>query len=172
MRRAMAGDPEKWAAHLKRAAANRVLTNISKYNKHEQSIATVVISAKQRCSNPDGTAWENYGGRGIKFRFDSVEHATRWIFVNLGPRPSGKYSIDRIDNNRHYEPGNLRWATTTEQARNKRAYRRTRDGERLRYLLAARPDYTRQGLARYVKNGWTDEHILAMKKPPGGRKRK
>lgn len=79
--------------------------------------------AKDRCTNPRSHAWENYGGRGIKFLFDSFEE---W-FAELGPRPEGVdkngqalYSVDRINNNGHYEPGNVRWATSKEQAINRR----------------------------------------------------
>lgn len=71
--------------------------------------------AKGRCTNPKDAAWCDYGGRGIKFKFSSFDE----FFDHLGPRPFRK-SIDRIDNDGHYEPGNVRWATQTEQARNTR----------------------------------------------------
>lgn len=172
MQRLLREHPLKWKRHLKRAAAIRSKTNVSKYSKAEQVINGVMIGAKQRCTNPNGVAWENYGGRGIEFRFVSIEIATRWVHANLGPKPKGRYSIDRIDNNRHYEPGNLRWATYLEQARNKGRYRRTDEGERLRKLVMIRTDYSEEGLRRYVKLGWTNEQIIGMKKPPGGRKKK
>ena len=71
--------------------------------------------AKLRCQYPHDINYRNYGGRGIEFRFSSFEQ----FFAELGPRPAGK-SLDRIDNDGHYEPGNVKWSTRSEQARNKR----------------------------------------------------
>ena len=75
--------------------------------------------AKDRCTNPNGPEWEHYGGRGIEFRFSSFEE----FFAEVGPKPEPKraYSIDRIDKDGHYEPGNVRWATRKQQNANKRA---------------------------------------------------
>lgn len=172
MQRLMRENPEFWQAHLKGAAARRVETNVSKYNKIEREISLTMIGAKQRCENPNGAEYERYGGRGIRFLFASIEEATRWVAANLGQKPSKHHSIDRIDNMRHYEPGNLRWATATEQNRNKRSYKRTPEGERLRRLATIRTDYSEVGLLRYIKRGWTDEQIISMPKPPSGRKPK
>jgi hypothetical protein len=71
----------------------------------------------QRCTNPENRQWRNYGGRGITV-------CDRWLtFVNfledMGEKPPDR-SLDRIDNERGYEPGNARWATWTEQANNRR----------------------------------------------------
>lgn len=62
--------------------------------------------AKSRCTNSNEDAFPHYGGRGIEFRFNSFEE----FFSELGPKPEPKhkYSVDRIDNDGHYEPGNVR----------------------------------------------------------------
>lgn len=75
-------------------------------------------SMRDRCKNPANHAYKNYGGRGISVcaRWDSFE-----LFVeDLGDKPGPSYSIDRINNDGNYEPGNIRWATPLEQVRNRR----------------------------------------------------
>ena len=73
---------------------------------------------KSRCLNAKQAAYKNYGGRGITV-------CERWLsfknfLADMGPRPSPKHSIDRWPNNDgNYEPSNCRWATATEQARNR-----------------------------------------------------
>jgi hypothetical protein len=74
---------------------------------------------RQRCNNPNDPRYDDYGGRGIG-------HCQPWsIFANfladMGPRPRRK-SLDRIDVNGNYEPGNCRWASVFEQSRNKRCF--------------------------------------------------
>jgi hypothetical protein len=76
------------------------------------------INAKSRCENPDATHYKNYGGRGIAFRFSSFEE----FYKELGNRPSAKHSVERIDVNGNYEPGNVMWADKSRQMRNKRGY--------------------------------------------------
>lgn len=90
---------------------------------------------RARCLNKNSPKYPIYGGRGITI-------CKRWesfmaFYEDMGPRPDPTYSLDRIDVNGNYEPGNVRWASKTIQAQN----RRNRKGiyHRTRYLKNSKP---------------------------------
>lgn len=79
--------------------------------------------AKARCENKAKREHKWYGGRGIQFKFGTPTECAQYIAKALGPRPTPKHSIDRVNNDGHYEKGNLRWATKQEQIDNRRDYK-------------------------------------------------
>jgi hypothetical protein len=77
---------------------------------------------KQITTNPNHKRFKDYGGRGIQMDpawFNDAEAFVTWIETKLGPRPDG-HSLDRINNDGNYEPGNLRWADAKTQNNNRR----------------------------------------------------
>lgn len=75
--------------------------------------------AKNRCTNRNSQDFATYGERGIKFCFPSFQA----FLKEIGHRPSPKHSVNRIDNQGDYAPGNIQWSTATEQSRNRRSNR-------------------------------------------------
>jgi hypothetical protein len=99
---------------------------------------------KERCLNPKSQSYANYGERGITVCQEWL-HDFQAFYDHIGPRPSPKHTLDRIDNNEGYRPGNVRWATWIEQASNRRNNVFVEiDGERMTCSEAVR----RTGLSR------------------------
>lgn len=117
-----------------------------------------------RCHNPKCLDFPEYGGRGITI-------CDRWrdfaaFYADMGPRPTPAHSIDRIDNALGYCPENCRWATPTEQARN-RSYVRllTFQGTTLCLMdWAAKIGIGVSGLHNRLAKGWSLERALTT--PP------
>lgn len=121
--------------------------------------------AIQRCHNPNDTEYHNYGARGIAV---CAEWRGRGGFdrflAHIGSKPSPRHSIDRIDNERGYEPGNVRWATPKEQAANRRRHAPSvlLDGERVTQSeIARRVGVSRERVRQLLARGDSVETILA-----------
>lgn len=78
---------------------------------------------KARCYNPSVRSYKDYGGRGIKvyegWKSDFAAYL-KYVQTELGEAPTPSHTIDRKNNDGHYEPGNLRWASKFEQTHNRR----------------------------------------------------
>jgi len=77
------------------------------------------MGMKDRCSNPKNKKYKYYGDRGISV-CKNWEISIDSFISDMGEKPTTKHSIDRINNDGNYEPGNCRWATSSQQNSNKR----------------------------------------------------
>jgi len=116
---------------------------------------------KERCSNPKSGTYKNYGARGITVCpewTDSFENFLR----DMGPHPGSGYSIDRIDNEGDYEPGNCRWATKKTQNRNRRNIRRINFKGEIRGLAewAEKLDLNYKTISDRIRLGWNPDRTL------------
>lgn len=94
--------------------------------KKQSSEYQIWSQMKMRCFNRKHPKWESYGGRGIGMDPVWVKSFATFL-ADVGPRPSLGHQIDRIDNDKGYFPGNVKWSTRKEQLRN------TRNSKRLFY---------------------------------------
>jgi len=124
--RAMKNGRIKSCGCLRRENQRAVTHGLTRKGAPHSKILRAWHSMQERCHNPKNHAYKNYGGRGIVV-------CTRWRFgenglsgfecfrMDIGNPPTKEHSMDRFpDKNGNYEPGNVRWATWVEQARNTR----------------------------------------------------
>jgi len=117
----------------------------------------------KRCYGSRSKDYRLYGARGIEICAqwkNHPEHFINYVQEHLGPRPTPAHSIDRIDNNSHYQPGNIRWASPVQQ-RNNRGHSRVLPLQEARYRINERPHHVHpakdelaqpSGLGRKVSN--------------------
>jgi len=122
----------------------------------------------QRCTNPKNPRFSEWGGRGISV-CDRWRNSFLDFYEDMGPKPSPKHSIDRINNDGNYEPSNCRWATPRQQTLNSRHARYlTHNGETLCLADWAR----RTGIKRHTiaarldKQGWSIAEALTHSASP------
>ena len=117
-------------------------------------------SIMARCTNPNSKDYPYYGGRGILVMFSCFED----FYAEIGPRPNGSMSVDRIDSNGHYAIGNIRWATRKTQGNNTRrnrnitAYGKTQSIS----VWAEQFGMSKDALRRRLNDGWHIEDALTI----------
>lgn len=120
------------------------------------------VNMRYRCRNPKSRNYKYYGARGIGV-------CNRWqesfddFLADVGRRPSPSHSLDRIDSNRGYEPGNVRWATDREQMNNRRDNRLlTWSGQTFSLAEWARQiGVLEVTLRARLRKGWPIEQVLS-----------
>jgi hypothetical protein len=141
------------------------------HTKIEQALQKRASAAQARCTNPNDAGYADYGGRGIEFRFESIPAYVRHCLALPGVDINKE--IDRIDNNGHYEVGNLRWADRVTQSKNKRTNRRVVfRGEEMVFSDFVR-DHTYLSVSRakiYLDRGLSLEEISEIRPQLRGRR--
>lgn len=110
---------------------------------------------QQRCRNPKDKRFRWYGARGIAvcrrwYEGENGKSAFACFLADVGPRPTPKHSIDRIDNDGHYEPGNCRWALLDVQIANKRQ-NWTNDMPEVPVIVPSDPSELRKLVAGFIE---------------------
>ena len=77
------------------------------------------VNMKHRCLNPNHKQYEDYGGRGISVCEEWVDDFFSFL-AHIGPKPTAELTLERINNNGNYEPGNVKWQTRRGQQLNRR----------------------------------------------------
>lgn len=117
----------------------------------------------RRCTNGSQDSFAQYGARGIGVSAAwTGEGGFERFLDHIGPIPSDQHQLDRIDGASGYEPGNVRWATSNEQQRNKSTnHRITVNGETLCLVeWANRLGVGHTTILRRIERGWSEEDAV------------
>lgn len=141
----------RYARHARRTPTGLRLSHLSTWQSWR--------AMKGRCLTPSTYRYEEYGGRGISIHPSWMEFSN--FLSDMGPRPEGT-SLDRINGNGNYEPGNCRWATPLEQVLNTKQIRWIEfNGERMPMKhWAERVGLPPVVLRKRLLSGWPLERAL------------
>jgi len=145
----------------KQAVADVCAKRNTTHNRSGSPEYNTWILMKRRCFDKRIPKYQNYGGRGIAVCDEWVASFEAFL-SHVGPRPSPDHSIDRIDNNGNYEPGNVRWATAAQQSRNMRTTTMLTVGGVTRPLVewAELKNIKAITLHRRIHRGWSPERAV------------
>lgn len=131
------------------------------HGQHDTKEYKAWLTIIKRCHDASSHNFAYYGGRGITV-------CSRWresfiaFFADMGKAPTAKHSVDRMDNNGPYSPGNCRWATAKEQGRNKRNnHFLTFQGQTLCFSeWAEKTGLDHRLISSRIRRGWTTKRTL------------
>ena len=136
---------------------------VTKHGMEGTRVYNIWRSLKSRCYDKTDVSYASHGGRGITV-CDSWKNDFAAFYADMGDPPSDQHSIDRRDNDGNYEPGNCRWATSKEQANNRRSNimltldGTTRTAEEWSAIVGINAATIRQR----KKRGWSDKDVLTI----------
>lgn len=154
-----------------RAQARRSHGAASKDKAKRPPEYSVWCDIKKRCANKTGPRFADYGGRGIVVA-EPWNSDFNSFLKDMGPRPSKDHSIDRIDNDGPYAPGNCQWATRVEQGANKRNNVWLQLGDRKMTVAqwSREVGLTEHQISNRLKLGWSHERALTEPLKPDCRR--
>jgi hypothetical protein len=148
------------ATHCGCQRAVRISRTLTRHGRTGESVYTTWTAMLGRCGNENNQNYFRYGGRGIRV-------CERWLafenfLADMGERPPG-LTLERIDNDGNYEPGNVRWATPKEQANNTRRNHviQTSRGPLSLTQVAEIAGITKVALHYRMRKGLTGDQLLA-----------
>lgn len=129
-------------------------------------------TARNRCLDTTSPAWSSYGGRGITMHEGWIHNPAAFI-AHIGKRPSPRHELDRKDNDRGYEPGNVRWVLRPKQSRNRRNNRLITFRGKTKTLSDWCAEFEKpiDTISWRLDNGWSTKRALltpVRKKAPNG----
>lgn len=135
----------------------RIIKLATKHGKSGTAEYLAWLNMVKRCGDRKTPYFKNYGGRGIAV-CDDWKNSFETFLRDMGTRPSGKYSLDRIDNNGNYEPSNCRWSTKVEQQTNMRSNRV--------FSLNGETHHAAEWCRIFAMNDGTFSHLVTQAKNP------